>query len=57
VIEHVVIESTIWFVFAFGGFDGGRRGRGNGRRLATGNLDLAAQQRVNRAAGASPDDY
>jgi hypothetical protein len=28
----------------FGGVDGGRRG-GNGRRLATGNLDLAAQQR------------
>jgi|GEM_PF-6295171 len=29
----------------FGGVDGGRRGGGNGRRLATGNLDLAAQQR------------
>jgi hypothetical protein len=35
----------MWFAFVFGGFDGGRKGEGNGRRLATGNLDFAAQQR------------
>jgi hypothetical protein len=35
----------MWFAFVFGGFDGGRQGEGNGRRLATGNLDSAAQQR------------
>jgi hypothetical protein len=41
----------------FGGVDGGRRGRDNGRRLATGNVDLAApatgQLRLWRVA----DDY
>jgi hypothetical protein len=33
------------------------RGEGNGRRLATAVLDLAAQLRVNCIAGASRDDY
>jgi hypothetical protein len=47
-----------YYTTRFGGVDGGRRGRDNGRRLATGNVDLAApttgQLRLWRIAGRLP---
>jgi hypothetical protein len=48
--------TAIWFVFAFSGFDGGRQGGSNGRRLATGNLGWLPNY-GSTASGASRGHY